>query len=72
MPEPSPLRSSAEVLKVVFLVDGKPDHKDIHSSTPIPVMIQVSGGSEEFLFSKSISLFYLGFNGATQDGGERG
>jgi len=40
MPEPSPLRTSAEVLKVVFLVDKKPDHKDIHSTTPIPVMIQ--------------------------------
>ena len=50
MPEPSPLRSSAEVLKVVFLVDGKPDHKDIHSTKPIPEMIQVRGGSEEFFF----------------------
>ena len=49
MPEPSPLRSSAEVLKVVFLVDGKPDHKDIHSTTSIPVIIQVRGGTEEFV-----------------------
>ena len=45
MPEPSPLRTSAEVLKVVFLVDKKPDHKDIHSTTPIPVMIQVRGSN---------------------------
>ena len=45
MPEPSPLRNSAEVLKlkVVFLVDRKPDHKDIDSNTPIPDMIKVRG-----------------------------
>ena len=59
MPEPSPLRSSAEVLKVVFLVDGKPDHKDIHSTTSIPVMIQVSRGTEGFVaYFKSIFLFF--------------
>ena len=50
MPEPSPLRTSAEVLKVVFLVDRKPDHKDIDSTTPIPVMIQVSQGWRSVLF----------------------
>ena len=55
MPEPSPLRTSAEVLKVVFLVDKKPDHKDIHSTTPIPVIIQVRRVTEELAF------FYIDF-----------
>ena len=50
MPEPSPLRSSSEVLKVVFLVDMKPDHKDIHSTTPIEVMIQVRIDAKDVLF----------------------
>ena len=50
MPEPSSLRTSAEILKVVFLVDMKPDHKDIHSTTPIEVMIQVRIDAKDVLF----------------------
>ena len=55
MPEPSPLRTSAEILKVVFLVDMKPDHKDIHSTTPIDVMIQVRTDSERSI----LNFFFL-------------
>ena len=64
MPEPAPLRTSAsaEVLKVVFLVDRKPDHKDIHSTTPIDVMIQVRTDERSPFF---YFFFFLGFNGAT-------
>ena len=62
MPEPSPLRTSAEILKVVFLVDMKPDHKDIHSTTPIDVMIQVRTDERGPFF---YFFFFLGFNGAT-------
>ena len=65
MPEPSPLRNSAEVLKlkVVFLVDRKPDHKDIDSNTPIPDMIKVRGVTIAELSFLHRLLPSLGFNG---------
>jgi len=40
MPEPSPHRSSSETLKVVFMVDRKPDHQNIPSNNPLSSIVQ--------------------------------
>ena len=40
MPEPSPHRTSAETLKVVFMVGGKPDHQNLPSNSDLQSTIQ--------------------------------
>ena len=68
MPEPSPHRTSAETLKVVFMVDRKPDHQNLPSNTSLQTTIQVRSLCLECFTKRTSS----GSVRAAQDRGEAG